>query len=58
MNTLLVTFAVLHLFFFCYGFQISPRIINGFISDVQLFPYYVKIYNQNMSCGGALISDR
>lgn len=40
------------------AFTIQPRIVNGVLSNAADFPFFVKIVNPEMLCGGALINDR
>lgn len=43
---------------FSQAFSIQPRILNGNISNPVDYSYFVNVEHAQMSCGGALISDR
>lgn len=40
------------------AFKIQPRIINGVIADVNLYPFFVFIEDGEKACGGSLLNEK
>lgn len=46
----------------CHGFAVEPKIIDGFVSNREDFPFFVNVIaetpEQLVRCGGAILNER
>lgn len=40
------------------GFTIQPKIINGSLSNPELFPYFVRLDSDAGTCGGSFLNKK
>lgn len=43
---------------YSHAFTIQPKIINGSLSNPQLFPFFVRLDSDAGTCGGSLLNDK
>lgn len=46
----------------CHGYAVEPKIIDGFVSNRDEFPFFVNVIaetaDQLFRCGGAILNER